>query len=354
MKAIILCAGLGTRLYPLTLSMSKHLIPVANKPILFYSLEMIQRAGISEVGLIIGKTNNDIKDAVRDGSRWGLDVTYILQNDPKGLAHAAKVAQDFLGEEPFVMYLGDNLLKEGLGGFVSSFNQNKPNALILLHPVDNPSQFGVAELKESRILKVVEKPKNPASNLAIIGAYIFDKNIFKAIDNIKPSWRNELEITDAIQYLIKNDYVVDSHIVKQWWKDTGRPKEIIDANCAILDNIEKSVKGKINKNSSIEGKVVIEEGSEIINSDIRGPVVIGKNCKIMGSFIGPYTAVGNDTVIENSEIENSVIMGKCMISQIKGRIKDSLFGRNVVLKKKEKKPSVFRFVHGDHSFTELP
>ncbi len=354
MKAIVLCAGLGTRLYPLTLSMSKHLIPVANKPILFYSLEMLQKAGIKEVGLIIGKTNDDIKDAVCDGSRWDLKVTYILQNDPKGLAHAVKVAQDFLKDESFVMYLGDNLLKEGLSGLISSFNQNKPNALILLCPVDNPSQFGIAELKGGKISKVVEKPKNPLSNLAIVGTYIFDKNIFHAIDNITPSWRNELEITDAIQYLVENGFAVEPHTVKEWWKDTGRPKEIIEANNIILDSIEGDIKGKTDTNSRITGQVVIEEGADIVNSNLRGPVIIGKNCQITDSVIGPYASIGNSTVIESSEIEHSVIMEKCTISQIKGRIVGSLLGRSVVLKKAEREAAVFHFVHGDNSFTELP
>lgn len=354
MKAIVLCAGLGKRLRPLTWSTSKHLIPVANKPILFYSLEMIQKAGINEIGLIIGESNKDIQDAVRDGSQWELKVTYILQKDPKGLAHAANVARDFVQDESFVMYLGDNLLIEGLNGFVSTFKQNKPNALVLLYRVENPSQFGVAELKDGRISRVVEKPKNPATNLAIVGAYLFDKNIFTAIDNIKPSWRNELEITDAIQYLVEHDYVVHPHIVKEWWKDTGRPEEILEANRFMLDYIKESIKGKIDKKSSVTGKVLIEEGTEIINSVIKGPVVVGKNCKIAGSFIGSYTSIGDNSLIENSKIEHSVLMEKCSISHIDGQIKDSLFGRNVVLKKSETGTGECRFVHGDNSFTELP
>lgn len=354
MKAIILCAGLGKRLHPLTLSMSKHLIPIANKPILFYGLEKIKEIGIKEVGLIVGKTNDDIEDEVGDGSSWGLEVTYILQDDPEGLAHAVKIAQDFLGDEPFVMYLGDNLFKEGLNEFVSSFNSNKPSATILLYGVDNPSQFGIAELKNERIVRVIEKPKKPPTNLAIVGAYIFDKNIFTAIDNIKPSWRNELEITDAIQYLIENDYVVEPHIVKEWWKDTGRPEEIIEANKFMLDYIETGTKGNVDKNSSISGKVLIEEGSEIIDSEIRGPVAIGKNCKIIGSFVGPYTSIGDNALIEKSEIEYSVLMENCTISNIAGRIEDSLLGRNVVLQKSEKKPTVLRLIHGDKNFTELP
>ncbi len=354
MKAIVLCAGLGKRLYPLTLSMSKHLIPLANKPILFYNLEMIERAGIKEVGIIVGKTNHDIRNIVGDGSNWGLKVTYILQKDPRGLAHAVKIAEDFLGNQPFVMYLGDNLLKEGLNGFVSNFNQTRPNALVLLYPVDNPSHFGIAEVDGGRISKVVEKPENPSSNLAIVGAYIFDNNIFTAINNIKPSGRNEFEITDAIQYLIENGYKVQSHTVKEWWKDTGRPEEVIEANCFMLDFIDTEIKGKVDENSIINGKVMIGEGSEIFKSDIIGPVVIGKNCKIIDASLRPYTSVGNHSSIERCEIGRSVLMEKCAISGIDGAIENSLLGKNVVLRKIEGKPKTFHFIHGDHSVTELP
>jgi glucose-1-phosphate thymidylyltransferase len=353
MKAIILCAGLGTRLYPLTLSMSKHLIPLANKPILFYSLEMMRDAGIKEVGLIIGEKNNEIKDAVSDGSQWGLKVTYILQQNPKGLAHATKVAQKFVGNDPFVMYLGDNLLKEGLTGFVKSFNQNKPNALILLYHVDNPSQFGIAELNGERITRVMEKPENPPTDLAIVGAYLFDKNIFTAIDNIKPSKRNELEITDAIQYLIENDYVVQPHIVKEWWKDTGRPEEILEANRFMLDNIESGIKGNIDESSKITGNVLIGEGTEIINSDICGPTAIGKNCKIVDSFIGYYTSIGNNSLIENSKVEQSVVMENGTMLHLRDRISDSLFGRNVTLKSFQGKSAESCFVLADHSFVKI-
>ncbi len=353
MKAIILCAGLGTRLYPLTLSMSKHLIPLANKPILFYSLEMMRDAGIKEVGLIIGEKNNDIKDAVSDGSQWGLKVTYILQQNPKGLAHAANVAQKFVGKDPFVMYLGDNLLKEGLTGFVKSFNQNKPNALILLYHVDNPSQFGIAELNEERIARVMEKPENPPTDLAIVGAYLFDKNIFTAIDNIKPSKRNELEITDAIQYLIEKDYVVQPHIVKEWWKDTGRPEEILEANRFMLDNIEPSINGNIDESSKITGNVLIGEGTEIINSDICGPTAIGNNCKIVDSFIGNYTSIGNNSLIENSKVEQSVLMENGTMLHLRDRISDSLFGRNVTLKSFGGKSAESCFVLADHSFVKI-
>tara|TARA_B100000315_G_scaffold157956_1_gene146621 strand:- start:15936 stop:17000 length:1065 start_codon:yes stop_codon:yes gene_type:complete len=354
MKAIVLCAGLGKRLRPLTWSTSKHLIPVANKPILFYALEMMRDAGINEVGLIIGEKNEDIKDAVRDGSQWGLKITYIFQKDPKGLAHAAKVAQRFVGKSPFVMYLGDNLLKEGLTGFVNSFNQNKPNALILLYHVDNPSQFGIAELNEGRITRVMEKPENPPTDLAIVGAYLFDKNIFTAIDNIKPSKRNELEITDAIQYLIEKDYVVQPHIVQEWWKDTGRPEEILEANRFMLDHIEPGIKGSIGENSKITGNVFIGEGTEIINSDICGPTAIGENCKIVDSFIGYYTSIGSNTVIKNSKVEQSVIMENGTILNLKNRVSNSLLGRNVLLKSSQEKSTEYRFVLADNSFAEIP
>jgi len=354
MKAIILCAGLGTRLYPVTLSMSKHLIPVANKPILFNSLEMMRDAGITEVGLIIGERNLDIKDAVGDGSRWGLKTTYILQKNPKGLAHAAKMAQEFVGDETFVMYLGDNLLEEGLTGFVSHFNKTKPNALILLYEVDEPSHFGIAELRDEHIVRVVEKPKDPPSNLAIIGAYIFDKNIFTAIDNIKPSWRNELEITDAIQYLIENKFNVQPHRVGGWWKDTGRPEEILEANHFLLNSIKPENNGKIDADTKIHGAVMIGEGAEITNSEICGPVIIGKNCKIKGSFVGEYTSIGDETIIENCQIEHSVVLEKTTISHVGSRIEQSLIGKKVTIKGSGEKSSEYRFILGDHSSVEFP
>jgi glucose-1-phosphate thymidylyltransferase len=354
MKAIILCAGMAKRLYPLTVTMSKHLIPVANKPILFYGLEAIRDVGVTEVGLVVGATRKDIEEAVGSGKKWGLNVTYIPQENPQGLAHAVKISRNFLKDEPFIMYLGDNLLKEGLSSFVDNFNLHKPNALILLYEVNNPSQFGIAIVENGQVKKVMEKPKNPPTNLALVGAYIFDHNIYTAIDAIKPSARGELEITDAIEYLIENNYDVEPHHVSGWWKDTGRPEDIIEANRFILDGIKTDIQGKINGNSQIVGRVQIEKGTEINDSIVRGPVAIGKNCRINNSFVGPYTSIGDGVVLENSEIEHSVMMGNSSIRNIAGRIDNSLLGRNVTVSKIETKPHVYKLIHGDNSSTELP
>lgn len=354
MKAIILCAGMAKRLYPLTVTMSKHLIPVANKPILFYGLEAIRDVGVTEVGLVVGATRKDIEEAVGSGKKWGLNVTYIPQENPQGLAHAVKISRNFLKDEPFIMYLGDNLLKEGLSSFVDNFNLHKPNALILLYEVNNPSQFGIAIVENGQVKKVMEKPKNPPTNLALVGAYIFDHNIYTAIDAIKPSARGELEITDAIEYLIENNYDVEPHHVSGWWKDTGRPEDIIEANRFILDGIKTDIQGKINGNSQIVGRVQIEKGTEINDSIVRGPVAIGKNCRINNSFVGPYTSIGDGVVLENSEIEHSVMMGNSSIRNIAGRIDNSLLGRNVTVSKIETKPNVYKLIHGDNSSTELP
>jgi len=354
MKAIILCAGLAKRLYPLTVTMSKHLIPVANKPILFYSLEAMKEAGVEEVGIIVGATRQDIEEEVGNGDRWGLRVTYIPQEDPKGLAHAVKISRDFLGDEPFIMYLGDNLLKEGLGGFARHFRENKPNALILLYKVKNPSQFGVAIVEEGRVKEVMEKPKDPPSNLALVGAYIFDRHIFEAIDAIKPSARGEMEITDAIQFLIQNGYTVESHPVSGWWKDTGQPQDIIEANRFMLDSIQRDIHGEVSEKSQVVGRVKIDEGTEIRDSIIRGPVAIGKNCRIVNSFVGSYTSIGDGVVIENSEIEHSVVMRQSSIRDIEGRIDASLLGRNVRVSKIRTRPRVYKLIHGDNSSTEIP
>jgi glucose-1-phosphate thymidylyltransferase len=356
MKALFLCAGKGTRLRPLTSSMSKHLLPVANKPILFYGLEQIADSGIRDVGIVVGENSTDIEAAVGNGSKFGLKVTYILQDNPKGLAHAVKVGRDFVGDDDFVVYLGDNLLMESVKPMVEKFNSNheKPSAMVLLTRVDNPSQFGIAELDSAeRILRVVEKPENPPTDLAIIGIYLFDKRIFKAIDGIKPSDRGELEITDAIQYLIDNQMTVQSHIVGDWWKDTGRPDDIIEANRFFLERIEADIQGSIDSNSHVVGQVQIHKKAKIINSTIRGPVVIGKNTVIENSFVGPFTSIGDDVRIIHSEIEHSVVCADSVIENIEGRIDESLIGKNVILRKVDKKPRVFRFILGDNSKSEL-
>ena len=353
MKAIILCAGKGTRLRPLTFSNAKHLIPVANKPVLVYGVEAIVDAGVREIGIIVGETREAIREAVGDGSAWGARITYIEQREPRGLAHAAAVAREFIGDEPFIMYLGDNLLKEGLREFVETFRRNRPNALILLYEVPNPEQFGIAVLKDGKIARVMEKPKPAPTNLAIVGAYIFDKNVFDSIAQLRPSRRDELEITDAIQDLIERGLTVEPHMVRGWWKDTGKPEDILEANRFILEDIEPRVLGKVDKNSQIEGKVVIGQGAEVVNSLIRGPAIIGEGSVIFSSFVGPFTSIGRNVRIEGSEIEHSVVMEECVIQDVEGRIDSSLLGRNVVITRSVRRPKVFRFVLGDNSITDL-
>jgi len=348
MKALILSGGRGTRLRPITHTSAKQLIPIANKPILFYGLEAIRDAGIKDIGVVVGETKEEIKKALGDGSKWGVKITYIEQEAPLGLAHAVKVSQSFLKKEPFVMYLGDNLVKEGIVSFVEEFKRSRPNALILLAHVKNPREFGVAELKDGKVINLEEKPRKPKTDLALVGVYLFDSNIFKAIEHIKPSWRNELEITDAISYLIKNKYNVKSHIISGWWKDTGKLEDLLEANRIILDTLEPGVKGKVDKNSTLYGKVVVEQGASIIHSVIRGPAIIGKKSKISNSYIGPFTSISSGAIIENSEIEHSIVLEDSRIENI-SRIEDSLLGKNVIVYRYPHKPHAYRFMLGDSS-----
>ncbi|ODS36261.1 MAG: glucose-1-phosphate thymidylyltransferase [Candidatus Altiarchaeales archaeon WOR_SM1_86-2] len=351
MKGLILSGGSGTRLRPLTHTGPKQLIPVANKPVLFYGIEDLKEAGITDVGIILGlNMPEQVRNAVGDGSKFGVNVTYIEQGEPKGLAHAVMVAEDFLGDEPFVMYLGDNVLKQGIEEMVNEFNDKKPGASILLSHVEDPRQFGVAEIENNKVVRLVEKPKLPKTDLALVGVYLFTKPIFEAVKNIKPSWRGELEITDAIQELINNGYDVDYHIVKGWWKDTGKPEDILEANRVFLDEIEGFNNGKVEERAEIHGRVEIGKGTIIRgNSVIKGPVSIGKNCEIADAYIGPYTSVGNDTKIISGEIEDSIIMGESIINCGK-KIVESLIGRDSkILSKREKIPVGDRFVVGEHS-----
>jgi len=349
MKGLILSGGKGTRLRPLTYTQAKQLVPVANKPVLFYGIEALKEAGISEIGIIVGDTKEEIKQATGDGSRWGLNVSYIEQAAPLGLAHAVKISEEFLEGEPFVMYLGDNILKSGIMSLVKEFKQKKPNSLILLTEVPNPQMFGVAELEGSRVVRLVEKPKKPASNLALVGVYMFDAHIFEAVKAIKPSWRNELEITDAIQYLVDNGYEVQPHLVTGWWKDTGKIEDILEANRLILESISGSNQGKVDETSRINGQVVLEKGVVVKNSIIRGPAIIGENSEIIDSYIGPSTSIQNDCKIIHTEIENSIVLEKSEIIEVGSRIDESLIGREVKIFKCPPKPSVYRFMVGDKS-----
>jgi len=348
MKALILSGGHGTRLRPLTYSQQKQLIPIANKSVLFYAIEDVIEAGIREIGIIVGPNKEQVIEAVKNAN-FDANIEFIYQPEPLGLAHAIIVAKEFLGKDDFVMYLGDNILKEGITKHLEHFKASNYDASILLCEVPNPSQFGVAELSKDgkRVIRLIEKPKNPPSNLALVGIYFFTPIIHEACKHIKPSWRNELEITDAIQWLIDNGYKVGWTKVTGWWKDTGKPEDIIDANRLVLDDIKTSI--KVKTNAKIIGRVVIEEGTEIDeNTVIKGPAIIGKNCKIKNAYIGPYTSIGNNCVIENAEIEDSIVMDGTVI-KYQGRIIESLIGKDVVIKEKSKKPIGRKFVLGDRS-----
>lgn len=355
MKALVLSGGKGTRLRPLTYTTAKQLVPVANKPILGYVLSHIQDAGIRDVGVIISpETGNEVKEYVGNGRKWNIKVTYILQLEPAGLAHAVKTAKDFLGEDDFVMYLGDNLLHHGVKDAIKEFKRQKPHALIFLKEVNDPRHFGVAKLgRNGHILKLVEKPQNPPSNFALVGVYIFNSKIHEAISKIKPSLRGELEITDAIQKLIDMGYKVKSEIVKSWWLDTGKKDDILQANTVVLDEyIRRQIDGKVDAKSQINGRVAIDNGAEITNSVIRGPVIIGKQTKIVNSFIGPFTSIGDNVTIEDSCLEHSVVLNKAFLSGIE-RLEDSLIGKGSKVIKNSMRHKALRLMVGDDSNIEV-
>ncbi len=349
MKGLILSGGKGTRLRPLTFTQAKQLVPVANKPVLFYGIEALLEAGIKDIGVIVGDTKDEIKAAVGDGSRWGIHITYIEQDAPLGLAHAVKTARSFLGDESFVMYLGDNILKSGICSLVEEFKRQKPHSLILLTEVPNPQMFGVAELRDGKVFRLVEKPKNPASNLALVGVYMFDSHIFEAIQAIRPSWRNELEITDAIQYLVEHGYDVHPHLVTGWWKDTGKIEDILEANRLILESVKREIKGDVDSVSKINGRVVMAPNVRVRNSIVRGPAVIGENTEIIDSYIGPFTSIQSNCRIEQTEIEHSIVLSGSEIRDVGSRIDESLIGRDVKIFKCPPKPSAYRFMVGDQS-----
>jgi glucose-1-phosphate thymidylyltransferase len=355
MKGLILAGGQGTRLRPLTYTSAKQLVPVANKPVLFYGLEAMAEAGIREVGIIVGHTAQEIMEAVGDGSAWGLLVTYIPQDAPRGLAHAVLISEDFMAGEPFVMYLGDNLVKDGITRFVEEFAQGGCNAQILLAEVANPSQFGVAELGENgHVIRLEEKPAHPKSNLALVGVYLFDHHVFQAVKAIKPSPRGELEITDAIQFLVDHGYVVRPHIISGWWKDTGKVEDMLEANRIVLDTKEPRVAGQVDAQSRVEGKAVIEPGASIRRSVVRGPCIIGPAALVEDSYIGPYTSVGPRCRISSCEIENSIVLEGSQLVGIPQRLEGCLVGKEVTVVRGNGRPQALRLVVGDHSRVELP
>lgn len=349
LKGLILSGGTGSRLRPITHTSAKQLVPVANKPVLYYGIEALRNAGIKDIGIVVGDTAPEIEAAVGNGSNWGVNITYIPQEAPLGLAHAVLTAEDFLGDSSFVMYLGDNLLRDGIEDLVESFVSNSPDALILLQEVPNPESYGVAECEGSEVKRLVEKPKDPKSNLALVGIYMFTPEIFQCARDIEPSTRGELEITDAIQCLIDKSKRVESHVVQGWWKDTGKLEDMLEANRLILDSLEGDIRGQV-ESSEIHGRVIIEDGARVSDCTIRGPVIIGENTYVHDSYIGPYTSIYYDAEVGNSEIEHSIILEQSKIIDLGGRMEGSLIGKNVQIVRLEQRPKAYRFMVGDNSW----
>ncbi len=347
MKGLILSGGAGTRLRPITHTAAKQLVPVANKPVLFYGLEAMRSAGITEVGIVVGDTHAEIEAAVGDGSRFGLAVTYLPQEAPLGLAHAVLISDAFLGDDPFVMYLGDNLLKEGIAPFVRAFDESRPDALILLQKVADPQSYGIAELDgDGHVARLVEKPAEPRSDLALVGVYLFTPAVFASVKAIAPSARGELEITDAIQHMVDRGLRVEPHVVTGWWKDTGRLEDMLEANRLVLSTLVADVRGDL-RETTIEGPVQVGDGTRLERCTVRGPVVIGAGCRLTDSFIGPYTALSDGVVVDHAELENSIVLENSRISHLGSRMTDSLIGRDCVIAHSEARPVAYRFLVGD-------
>ncbi len=349
LKGLILSGGKGTRLRPITHTSAKQLVPVANKPVLFYGIEAMATAGIAEVGIIIApETGDEIRAAAGDGSRFGLQLTYIVQDEPLGLAHAVLTAEPFLGSSPFVMYLGDNLLQGGIADLVQAFRANEPDALILLTPVPDPENYGVAELQDGAVVRLVEKPPEPRTDLALVGVYMFTPGIHDAARAINPSARGELEITDAIQHLLDQGQRVEPHVVRGWWKDTGRLEDMLAANRLVLDTIVRRVEGEL-VDSQIDGRIVIEPGARLERTAVRGPAIIGCGAQLSDCYVGPYTAIGDGCTIHNAEVEHSILLAGASVSDLAGRMESSLLGRNVKIGRDQRQPRAYRFMVGDNS-----
>ena len=373
MKALVLAGGRGTRLRPITHTSAKQLVPVANKPVLFYGLESLRAAGITDVGIVVSdpremlqpdhrtgelvtvlvNSQAEIRAAVRDGSAFGLRVTYIEQEAPLGLAHAVKISQDYLDGDSFVMYLGDNLIKDGITPFVREFEAERPNAQILLARVATPSDFGVAELEGDRVVRLEEKPSRPRSDLALVGVYLFDPSVFEAVAAIRPSGRGELEITDAIQHLIDSGKRVRSHVITGWWKDTGKVEDLLEANRIVLADLATRIEGSVDAETAVEGGVSLGPGTTVVRSRLRGPLVIGAGARIADAYIGPFSAIGDGVTLSHCEIEHSIVLARSRIENVPHRIESSLIGRDVVVCARDARPRAHRLMLGDSSRVEL-
>jgi glucose-1-phosphate thymidylyltransferase len=356
MKGLILAGGHGTRLRPLTFTGNKHMIPIANKPMLFYGLEHLVNAGIKEIAIVLGPIQEGIRESIGDGSKFGVRIDYIAQPVPRGLAHAVQIAEQFIGEEPFIMYLGDNLIKQGIVPLIRTFYNNSSDCVICVAPVKNPSQYGIVELDSAgRAHRLLEKPKETNSNLALAGVYLFNHHIFEAVRSISPSWRNELEITDAIQFLVQSRKKVSVQHINGWWKDTGRPEDLLEANHLVLEDIETRIEAPVDSSCHLMGKIIIKEHSKIKpNSRLKGPVVIGSNCEIGPNvYIGPYSSIGDNSKILSGELEGSIVMENVHID-CNRRIIDSIISRNSFIRSSQHLlPSASKLIIGENSVCNL-
>jgi glucose-1-phosphate thymidylyltransferase len=352
-KGLILSGGKGTRLRPITHTSAKQLVPVANKPVLYFAIEAMVAAGITDIGIITGETGAEVRDAVGDGSRFDAAITYIPQPEPLGLAHAVQTAAEYLGDDRFVMYLGDNLIRDGIVPLVEEFARTQPDAMILLAKVPEPQRFGVAELRDGRVVRLVEKPPVPPSDLALVGVYLFSPKVHDAIDRIEPSPRGELEITDAIQRMIDDGDSVVPHVITGWWKDTGRLEDMLEANRIVLDSMEPRNDGVVGEDVRLEGKVIVEKGARLAHCRVRGPAIIGERTIVEHAYIGPFTAIYHDCVVRNAEIEHSIVLERSRIEDVAGKIESSLLGKDCIVCESPERPRALRLMLGDHSKVEL-
>ncbi|MDX2130069.1 MAG: glucose-1-phosphate thymidylyltransferase [Chloroherpetonaceae bacterium] len=353
MKALITSGGRGTRLRPITHTQNKHLIPIANKPMLHYAIDSMVEAGVKEIGIVTNAENKAVEVAIGTGKQWGVKITYIPQEAPLGLAHVVKISEDFIKGDPFIFYLGDNMLVGGVKRFIEEFKEKKSNCHLTLSKVKDPERFGVPELKNGRIVSIEEKPKKPKSDYAVAGIYLYDSSIFDAVKAIKPSERGELEISDAHQYLLSKKKIVTYSEITGWWKDTGKPYDLLEANRLVLENHTAVCEGKVDEETQISGKVSIGKGSVVKNSVLRGPIIIGENCHIQDSYIGPFTSIFDKCIVKKSEVEFSIILKDCRIEDVGIRIEESLLGNDVEIVSARKKPRTNRFMLGDQSRVEV-
>jgi len=353
MKALIASGGRGTRLRPITHTQNKHLIPIANKPILHYAVEAVAEAGVKEIAIVVNADSDEVPKAMGDGRRWGVRITYLPQTTPGGLSQVVGLAEEFMGKDRFIFYLGDNMVVGGVKRFIDEFDRSGCDCYLTLSRVKDPERFGVPELKDGRIVSVEEKPKHPKSSYAVAGIYLYNHHIFEAVKAIKPSPRGELEISDAHQYLIDKGYSIGYAEITGWWKDTGKPTDLLEANRLILDNLVADVKGEVDDRSTVVGKVVVESGARVINSVIRGPAIIGEGCVIEDAYIGPFSSIGNRTEVKNSEVEYSIILRDCKIHNVGIRLESSILGNDVEVVQAVGKPRVHRFMIGDQSRVEV-